>query len=67
MAEYDYFNQLKGKVQELRGRRDEIQTDCMQQRMQVSQLDEQIMQLQREKQRIQLDVETKDGQIKKYN
>ena len=25
------------------------------------------MQLQREKQRIQLDVETKDGQIKKYN
>ena len=39
----------------------------MQQRMQVSQLDEQIMQLQRQKQGIQLDVETKDSQIKKYN
>ena len=43
MAEYDYFNQLKGKVQELRSRRDEINSDVMQQRMQASQLDEQIM------------------------
>lgn len=67
MADYDYFNQLKGKVQELRNRRDEVNQEAMQQRMQVSQLDEQIMQLQREKQRIALDVETKDGQIKKYN
>jgi len=40
MAEYDYFNQLKGKVQELRSRRDEINSDVMQQRMQASQLDE---------------------------
>lgn len=61
MAEYDYFNQLKGKVSELRQRRDEINSDVMQQRMQVSQLDEQIMQLQRDKQRIQLDVDGKDG------
>ena len=45
MAEYDYFNQLKGKVHELRQRRDEINSEVMQQRMQVSQLDEQIMQL----------------------
>ena len=45
MADYDYFNQLKGKVQELRNRRDEINQEVMQQRMQVSQLDEQIMQL----------------------
>ena len=36
MAEYDYFNQLKGKVQELRLRRDEINNDVMQQRMQAS-------------------------------
>ena len=33
MAEYDYFNQLKSKVQELRNRRDEINADVMQQRM----------------------------------
>ena len=39
----------------------------MQQRMQVTHLDEQIMQLQREKQRLQLDVDQKDSQIKKYN
>ena len=45
MAEYDYFNQLKGKVHELRQRRDEINSEVMQQRMTVSQLDEQIMQL----------------------
>ena len=45
MAEYDYFNQLKGKVQELRNRRDEINAEVMQQRMQVTHLDEQIMQL----------------------
>ena len=52
MADYDYFNQLKGKVQELRNRRDEINQEVMSQRMQVSQLDEQIMQLQRQKQGI---------------
>ena len=67
MAEYDYFNQLKGKVQELRHRRDEINQEVMQERMQVSQLDEQIAQLQREKQRLQLDVDSKESQIKKYN
>ena len=33
MAEFDYFNQLKGKVQELRMRKDEIQSDVMNQRM----------------------------------
>ena len=49
MADYDYFNQLKGKVQELRNRRDEVNQEAMQQRMQVTQLDEQIAQLQREK------------------
>ena len=43
MAEYDYFNQLKGKVQDLRNRRDEISNEVMQQRLQMSQLEEQIM------------------------
>lgn len=57
MADFDYFNQLKGKVNELRNRRDEINAEVMQQRMQVTHLDEQIMQLQREKQRLQLDVD----------
>ena len=66
MAEFDYFNQLKGKVQELRMRKDEIQSDVMNQRMQMSQLDEQIAQLQREKQRISLDVQAKDQQVKNY-
>lgn len=54
-------------MQELRNRRDEINSEAMQQRMQMNSLEEQIMTLQREKQRISLDVETKDNQIKKYN
>ena len=33
MTEYDYFNQLKGKVQDLRNRRDEISNEVMQQRL----------------------------------
>lgn len=49
MADYDYFNQLKGKVQELRNRRDEINQEAMQERMQMNSLEEQIMTLQREK------------------
>ena len=40
MTDYDYFNQLKGKVQELRTRRDEINNEMLQQRMAVTQLDE---------------------------
>ena len=51
----------------MRNRRDEINSEAMQQRMQMNSLEEQIMTLQREKQRISLDVETKDNQIKKYN
>ena len=45
MVSSDYFNQLKGKVYELKVRRDEINADVMQQRIQEQQLDEQIMQL----------------------
>ena len=39
----------------------------MKDRMNVSQLDEQIAQLQRERQRAALDVEMKDGQLRKFN
>ena len=50
----------------MRTRRDEINQEAMQQRMQMASLEDQIMTLQREKQRIALDVETKDNQIKRY-
>ena len=45
MSNFDYFNSLKGKVQELKVRRDEINGDVMQQRISQTQLDEQISQL----------------------
>ena len=67
MADYDYFNSLKGKVHELKVRRDEINADVMQQRIQQTQLDDQIAQLQRQRQSINLDVQAKEAQIKKYN
>ena len=67
MSNFDYFNSLKGKVQELKVRRDEINGDVMQQRIVQTQLDEQISQLQRQRQSVQLDIESKEAQIKKYN
>ena len=39
----------------------------MKDRMNVSQLDEEIAKLQRERQRASLDVETKDSQLRKFN
>ena len=67
MSDFDYFNQLKGKVHELKVRRDEINADVMQQRITQTQLDDQIAQLERQRQQIKLDVEAKEAQIKKYN
>ena len=67
MSDFDYFNQLKGKVHELKVRRDEINADVMQQRITQTQLDDQIAQLERQRQQIRLDVEAKENQIKKYN
>ena len=37
---FDYFNQLRGKVHELKVRRDEINGDVMRDRMQMTQLEE---------------------------
>ena len=67
MSDFDYFNQLKGKVHELKVRRDEINADVMQQRITQTQLDDQIQQLERQRQQIKLDVDAKEAQIKKYN
>jgi chromosome segregation ATPase len=63
----DYFNQLKGKVNELKQRRDHVNQDLMKDRMTVSHLDEQIATLNRERQRAHLDVEMKNGQLHKFN
>lgn len=64
---YDYFNQLRGKVGELRNRRDQIQSEVMSDRISMTQLEEQIAQLQREHQRYKLECDGKDGQLRKYN
>ena len=60
-GDYDYFNQLKGKVHELKVRRDEINADVMQSRISQTQLDDQIAQLERQRQQIRLDVESKEA------
>ena len=46
--EYDYFNQLKHKVNEMKARRDGINQDVMHSRSEELQIAEQIAQLQRE-------------------
>lgn len=48
----DYFNQLRGKVQELKQRRDHLSQDINRDRQQVMSLDEQIAQLNRERQKV---------------
>ncbi len=63
----DYFNQLKGKVNELKQRRDHVNQDLMKDRMSVSHLDEQIAQLDRERQRARMDAEMKESQLRKFN
>ena len=54
-------------MHELKVRRDEINADVMQQRITQTQLDDQISQLERQRQQIKLDVDAKEAQIKKYN
>lgn len=63
----DYFNQLKGKVNELKQRRDQVNHDCQKDRMKVASLDEQIAQIDRERQRARLDAENKESQLRKFN
>ena len=65
--EYDYFNQLKHKVNEMKARRDGISQDVMRARSEELQIAEQVAQLQREQQRIRLEAESKDAQVRKYN
>ena len=65
--QYDSFNQLKNKVNEMKQRRDGINQDVMQRRTEESHIQEQMAQLQREQQRLRLEAESKDAQVKKYN
>ena len=70
MADYggfDYFNQLKGKVHELKVRRDGINQEVMRDRSAMLTLEEQIADLQRQHQKVKLDCEGKDSQLRKYN
>ena len=57
----DYFGQLKGKVTELKNRRDQVNQDLNRERVSVSHLDEQIAGLERERQRARIEVEMKES------
>ena len=67
MSEYDFLNSLKIKIIELKRKRDDMASGIMHERIGMQQLDEQINQLMREKQRIQFQIEDKDNQIRKYD
>ncbi len=51
MNDYDSLNSLKIKILELKRKRDEITTVVLKDRMAITQIDEQIGQLEREKQK----------------
>ena len=63
----DYFNQLKGKVNELKQRRDQVNQDLQKDRMHVTSLEEQIAQLDRKRQQARLDAEIKEDQLRKFS
>ena len=57
MSSGDYFNQLKGKVHELKVRRDGINQEVLRDRIGQTSLDEQIAQLERQRQRMRMEIE----------
>ena len=67
MSEFDYFNSLKGKVHEMKVRRDDIAQDVMRKRLEQTSIEQQIADLERERQRLKLDIDQKEGQMKKFN
>lgn len=67
MNDFDTLNSLKIKILELKKKRDEITTIIMRDRMNITQIDEQINALEREKQKIQMNSEEKEMQIRKFD
>ncbi len=67
MNDYDTLNSLKLKILELKRKRDEITTVIMRDRMALTQIDEQINTLEREKQKVQMNCEEKEMQIRKFD
>ena len=67
MNDYDFLNSLKVKILEIKKKRDFLQSEIMKERISLTQVDEQIAMLQRERQKIQYSVEDKEMEIKKYN
>ena len=63
----DYFNQLRSKVQELKQRRDHLNQDLQRDATTLSHVEDQIAQLDRERQKLRLDMESKKSQAQKFN
>ena len=63
----DFLGQLNGKVLELKKRRDGISSEMNQERMMMTQLEEQIINLQSKRQQVKMSYDEKEMQIRKYN
>lgn len=67
MQSYDNFGGLQAQLQQLKQKKEVLSRDVLQDRMKMTQLDEEIAQMEREKQRMQLSFQSRDDQIRKYN
>ena len=67
MSDYDFLSSLKIKILELKRKRDEVTSEVMKDRIQMTQIDEQITHLEREKQKVMFELEDKEMQVRKYN
>ena len=62
----DAFNQLRQKVGELRQRKDHLQGELSRDQQTVNHLDAQLQQLDRDRRKVLLDIESKEVQKRKY-
>mgnify|MGYP000610087019 CR=1 FL=1 len=63
----DFLSQLNGKVLELKKRRDGINQERMQEQIMMTQIEEQIANLQSKRQQVKMNFDEKEMQIRKYN
>ena len=63
----DAFGTCSQRILEMKRKRDNISQECMEERLQMTQLDEQITVLTIEKNQIKMALTEKDSQVTKYD
>jgi len=66
-SDLETFSQVRVKITELRRKRDQMQAEILQSRIQLQQVEEEIAALNREKGKIDLDRQDRESRVKKYN